>query len=106
MIQGDTTADGKWSQLRGRIPVLSVDELPWESGYRLARYLRELLDIKDVFPLNLDDLVGVPFPVIQANIPPAPSFDGVIGVGKSSVCCYTARITSRIHSDFFVHEGL
>lgn len=90
-IKANVAVDGPWNALRDRVPTASVNGKPWELGYQLARELRNILRLSDALPINVDELVGSPFPIILAAKPPAASFDGLAGVGQSSICCFTAK---------------
>jgi len=90
-IESNTTTDGSWNALRDNIPKTAVNGTPWEAGYQIARELRRILKLDDALPINVDELVGSPIPVIKAGPPPTPSFDGLVGVGNSSICCFTGK---------------
>jgi hypothetical protein len=90
-IQTNSAVDGAWNSLRDRVPKAALNGTPWEVGYQLARDLRAILRLEDALPINVNELVGSPFPIIEAAEPPAASFDGLIGVGGSSICCFTAK---------------
>jgi Zn-dependent peptidase ImmA (M78 family) len=49
------------------------------------------LKLDDCLLVEINDLVGAPFPVIEAAKPPVSSFEGIVGVGRSSICCFTAK---------------
>jgi hypothetical protein len=105
-IQSNAVVDGKWNALRDRLPREEVHrEQPWQGGYRLASMLRDILGITNVVEVKLDELMESPLPMIAAPAPPAASFDGLVGMGNGSLCCYTAKR----HSDsrrFLFARGL
>jgi hypothetical protein len=90
-IKSNHAIDGSWNALRDRVPNANVNGVPWQSGYQIARTLREILKLSDTLPININELVQSPFPIIEAAKPPTASFDGLIGVGDSAICCFTAK---------------
>ena len=99
-IQNNAVSDGQWNALRDRISLPSTVGPPWQVGYQLARELRRILRLADIAFVNLDTLVNVPIPLLPAASPPAQSFDGIIGIGRGSICCYTPK--SRQDSQRFL----
>jgi hypothetical protein len=91
-IESSIAVDGSWKALREKIPQASGDGLPWEVGYQMAQKLRGVLALGDTLQINIDELVGSPIPVIEAVKPPSASFDGLLGVGNASICCFTAKL--------------